>query len=493
MLEMNTVFWYDLETFGNVPHNARIAQVAGVRTNLELEEIEPPLNFLVKLSDDWLADPISSAITGITPQRCFEQGLDEAEGLQKLLHEITQKGTILAGYNSSRFDDVIVSFSNYRNGLEPYPVSVKYQNSRWDLIDVLRLAYGIRPQGIEWPLNQENNVSFRLEDLARANGISQDKAHDALWDVKATIGLAKKLKQAQPKLFEYLIQGATSESMLAKRLDYDLFEGDFHQNSQPVVWGSGSASAENKRCFVVLPLAKQHQMKKHIVTWDLRNDPSVLDDIGVEEIYERMFSTNAELKQKNLTRLNVPVLKLNKAPAFALAMPVLEQQGVCDWLNISLDMAYENMELWNENMHRWLPKLLATFSLGNMHESDDVDLQLYSGFIGDVDRNELSRGHALGWDNSEVQQLNFSDLRLKKIWARTRARNGYQFLRDNEKAYWKLFVKKQLLREDRGRTSVKHYHALCESALQSYPNASNSMSDLIKYFKILTEKYEVDI
>ena len=49
-------------------------------------------------------------------------------------------------------------------------------------------------------------TSFRLEHLADANGVREGDAHEALSDVRALIGLARKLKQAQPRLWDYALQ-----------------------------------------------------------------------------------------------------------------------------------------------------------------------------------------------------------------------------------------------------------------------------------------------
>ena len=69
-----------------------------------------------------------------------------------------------------------------------------------------RAFYALRPEGINWVHDDEGKPSFRLEKLSVANGIKHENAHDAMSDVYATIGLAKCLKQAQPRLFDYLLE-----------------------------------------------------------------------------------------------------------------------------------------------------------------------------------------------------------------------------------------------------------------------------------------------
>ena len=50
-------FWYDLETSGIGPRDARIMQFAGQRTDMELNLVGEPVNVLVKLAEDILPDP----------------------------------------------------------------------------------------------------------------------------------------------------------------------------------------------------------------------------------------------------------------------------------------------------------------------------------------------------------------------------------------------------------------------------------------------------
>ncbi len=122
-------------------------------------------------------------------------------------------GTCSAGYNSIRFDDTVTRNLLYRNFRDPYEREYRNGNSRWDLIDLARMCYALRPEGIEWPMHEPGKPSFRLEDLCSANGIAHQGAHDALVDVRATIDLARRLKAAQPKLFEWALQMRENEQV----------------------------------------------------------------------------------------------------------------------------------------------------------------------------------------------------------------------------------------------------------------------------------------
>ena len=192
-----SIFWYDFETTGIQPHSDRPIQVAGIRTNEQLEEIGEPLNIYCQLADDILPHPMSSLITGIGPEILQKEGLLEVEFIERLHQQLIQPSTCTAGYNSIRFDDEMTRATLYRNFYDPYAREWQGGNSRWDLIDVLRCTWALRPDGIEWP-KKEGRVSFKLEHFTAANQIDHGQAHDALADVRATIAVARLLREKQP-------------------------------------------------------------------------------------------------------------------------------------------------------------------------------------------------------------------------------------------------------------------------------------------------------
>lgn len=206
-MSSETFLWYDLETFGLNARYDRIAQFAAVRTDMNLNVIEEPHLFYCKLSDDYLPDPLSVLVTGITPQLANEKGLRENEFIGKINELMSVPKTCSVGFNTLRFDDEFIRFSLFRNFHDPYLREYDKGNSRWDILDLARAAYDLRPDGLNWPAKKENGMpSFKLVDLAAANNIENKAAHDALNDVWVTIEVARLIQQKQPKLFSYYLK-----------------------------------------------------------------------------------------------------------------------------------------------------------------------------------------------------------------------------------------------------------------------------------------------
>jgi exodeoxyribonuclease-1 len=131
-----------------------------------LNEIGEPLMWYCQPANDYLPDPQSCLITGITPQLAWERGVPEREFAARIEAEMAQPGTIGVGYNTIRFDDEITRFMFWRNLIDPYAREWQNQCGRWDLLDVVRMAYALRPDGI-WPTKDDGTHSFKLEHLSR--------------------------------------------------------------------------------------------------------------------------------------------------------------------------------------------------------------------------------------------------------------------------------------------------------------------------------------
>jgi exonuclease I len=91
-----------LRNFGAQPRYDRPAQFAGIRTDDQLNEIGEPVMWYCQPANDYLPDPQSCLITGITPQRALQEGVAEHEFAALIEAELAQAGTVGVGYNTIR-------------------------------------------------------------------------------------------------------------------------------------------------------------------------------------------------------------------------------------------------------------------------------------------------------------------------------------------------------------------------------------------------------
>lgn len=424
----HTFLWHDYETFGANTRRDRPAQFAAIRTDAELNEIGEPLMLYCQPANDYLPDPVSCLITGITPQQCLEQGVPEHQFAARIESEFAQPGTIGVGYNTIRFDDEITRFMFWRNLIDPYAREWQNQCGRWDLLDVVRMTYALRPDGITWPKKQDGvTPSFKLEHLSKANGLQHDAAHDALSDVRATIALARLIRQHNTKLFDFALSLHKKDRVAAElRLPATT------ATARAFLHVSGMFPTERGCLAVMWPLASHPTNKNELIAWDLAHDPRELATLNVEDIRLRMFS-KADALPEGVTRLPIKTIHLNKSPMVVGNVNTLTPALAQRW-GIDLAQAAQHAEV-----ARALPDMSgiwpAVFARPQ-EPAPDVDQDLYGGFVGNNDRRLLNDLRTLSGDKLAKARAHFDDPRLAELLWRYRARNFPQTLSPEEQERW---------------------------------------------------------
>jgi exodeoxyribonuclease I len=454
----HTLLWHDYETFGLSPRRDRPSQFAGIRTDAELNEIGEPVMLYCQPASDYLPDPGSCLLTGITPQICLQRGVPEHEFAAQIEALLAAPDTIGVGYNSIRFDDEVTRYLLWRNLMDPYAREWQNGCGRWDIQDVVRMAYALRPDGIIWPRKPEDRKppggeiaagatrpSFKLEDLARANGLLHESAHDALSDVRATIALARLIRSAQPKLFEFCL-GLHKKDRVAAELGFPTSP----QTAQPFLHVSGMFAPERGCLAVMWPLATHPGNKNELLAWDLAYDPSELPLLDIGTLKERLFTKQSDLPE-GVQRLPIKSVHLNKSPMVVKKLKTLTYEMATKW-NIDIDAALVNAE-----KARALPDMSAIWpELFNRPKAatPDVDEDLYGGFVGNADRRRLNQLREMSPAELAVSRVGFDDDRLAELVFRYRARNFPQTLSEADQERWEAHRAARLLEGEGGARNV---------------------------------------
>ncbi len=469
-------FFYDLETSGFDPKQARIMQFAGQRTDDALNPVGDPVNILIKLTADTLPDPDAIMVTGITPQATLSDGITEAEFLKYFYENVVQPDTIFLGYNSVRFDDEFMRYLHYRNYYDAYRWHWCDGCSRWDILDVVRMTRALRPEGIVWPFSPDGKPSNRLELLTSVNKIDHFAAHDALSDVSATIAVTKLIKDKQPKLFQYLLD------MRDKRKVAGLV-----QSGEPFAYSSGTYPSEHEKTTAVVKVADLPNGQGALV-YNLRFDPKLLAGMTVEQLADR-WRWRKE-RPADEPPLPVKAVKFNKCPAVA-PLNVIDPDSQ---KRIGIDLAAAKR---HAEALRSLPdfgaKLLAAMKildkerpqlalLANEHE---VDGQLYDGFLDERDHDMM--GVVRASQAHEIASLSphFHDQRLRNLWPLYKARNYPEALTSEERAVWDAFCMHRLMGGGANARMAKYFARI--QALATTPNIPNAKQYILEELKLYGE------
>ncbi|WP_251976949.1 exodeoxyribonuclease I [Salinicola avicenniae] len=440
-----TFLWHDYETFGADPRRHRPSQFAAIRTDADFNEIGEPLTLYARPADDDIPHPQACLITGITPQAALRRGVPEVEFAARIQAEMRVPGTCAVGYNSLRFDDEVSRHLFYRNLIDPYAREWQNGNSRWDLIDAVRAFYALRPDGIEWPLRDDGAPSFKLEHLTAANGIAHEGAHDALSDVRATIGMARLLRERNAKLFDYLLS-LRSKRRVAQLLDIDA--------RKPMLHVSRRYPASRGCSALIVPLAAHPSNPNGVIVYDLAVDPAPLFSLSAEEIRARVFVSDSELAEGE-ARIPLKVVHLNRSP---VVLPIsAADASVANRLGLDRDLCERHWQALVQNPES-ATKAAMAFSEAPADPPRDPDLMLYSGgFFSPHDRQAMERVHATHPEALADTGFAFQDPRLEEMLFRLRARSYPETLSSEEKSQWEAYRWSRMNDAQSGALTLKEF------------------------------------
>lgn len=398
-------------------------QFAGQRTDIDLNPIGDPYNVLVALNDDTLPSPDALMVTGISPQQTVTDGYTEAQFAQLLADEIFTEDTTAIGFNNIRFDDEFVRHLLWRNFHDPYEWSWRDGRSRWDLLDVVRMTRALRPDGIEWPVVDGKAVN-KLELLSSANNLEHTKAHDALSDVVALIGVSKLIRDRQPQLFNYLLE-MRDKNNVKQLVNLD--------DKRPFVYSSGRYDAEFHKTTIAFPLTSSRN--GNVAVYDLRHDPTPFVDMSAQQLRDTMYATREARRAEGFVSLPVKELQYNRAPAVA-PINVLEAHDGWTRLGLMPETVKRHQQILLDNP-QFAENIRTLYeSAREFKKSADPEAQLYDGFLSDRDKLRVETVR-----NATERELvdfhpEFIDERLPELLLHYKARNFPKSLSEAEMKQW---------------------------------------------------------
>lgn len=276
---------FDTETSGLSAHHDQIVQFAGVGLDPELNIIpgdEIVLDVLMR--PDVVPSPGAFAVTGISISHLMQNGIPEFEAAGHIRNWfMRQEGTNITGYNTQRFDDEVIRNTFYRNMIDPYQHEWDKGNSRSDILRLITMVFALRPEMLRWPL-KDGRYSMKLGEMCRENGIRLDNAHDARFDVMATIELMRLVRKANPRMWDHFLS-------LGDKVQIQ----NLVNQRKPLAMVDPFFSREQGHLSIVLPIIYDLSVKTKMYAVDLREDPTELLSLEPSEIRRRMFTKVSDL------------------------------------------------------------------------------------------------------------------------------------------------------------------------------------------------------
>ncbi|QJC32607.1 exodeoxyribonuclease I [Enterobacteriaceae endosymbiont of Donacia dentata] len=461
--EFNFLF-YDYETFGLNPIKDRIAQFACIRTNINLKIIGKPIILYCKLSNDYLPDPKSMIIHNISLDLINLKGQTECKFASNINKIFSLPNTCILGYNNINFDDEFSRFLFYRNFYDPYSWFWKNNNSRWDILSLVRACYVLRPDGINWP--KKNNIPiFNLEKIASLNNIKNlysKNAHDALSDVYTTISITKLIKKKQPLLYKYFLKYRNKKKLI-KKIDLSKIQIFIHISS--------IYKNKNNNISCITPLFWHPKNKNILISFNLVNN--VYDFLQIIK--------NTQIYKKNIFSY-IQLINFNKFPLL-LPVNILKKQDL-KRLKFKIIFYIKNFFILKKNFFK-IKKIIKYIFLNFKQKNEEtniynVDEQLYKNFFSNEDLFKFKKIHNKKKTIINLNEFIFKDIRANILLFKYKARNFPFTLSKIEKKTWDIYIKNIF-----NKKFFNNYNYEIKKLLQKelYNKQILVLKNLLKYIK----------
>ncbi|HEV2510368.1 exonuclease domain-containing protein [Bosea sp. (in: a-proteobacteria)] len=380
--------FYDLETSGLEPCWDVPLQAAFLQADANLSA-QREVTLRCRLPAHVVPSPDALIVTGVTPVMLENQPLSHLEMMAQIARIIADcKPAMLIGFNTIRFDDEVLRQSFYQTLLPPYAASMT-GHGRADVLSMLRAVVMLEPDAVAIPRDDAGKPVLRLGDVCRANGISlsEDDAHDALADVRATLDLFALLLERAPSTMATMLGHAKKSGPLA-----------LLEPGEPVILGG------TLRLTPVLPMIGSPTNPGARICIDLGQDPSGFIDLPALDLLARIRSSSSPVRQ----------VKVN-------AQPILFgwDQAAHALVEAEPDSVYRERAraLWAHPTFTRQLVLALEGQYADREPSAWPDAQLYSGgFVSDADAAACRRWHEIAWEHrASFAAQHIADPRLRSL------------------------------------------------------------------------------
>ena len=228
--------FYDAEATGPEPHHDQMLHVAAVLADQGLNECD---RFVLRcrLLPHRLPAPVALILTARSMQDIMDESLPSHHEMVSALRErlLTWSPAVFAGYSCLEFDEPLVAQALRACLFSPHLMQ-ESGNSRLDVQRLALALHSFENGALTYILRHDGQPSFRLSEIARANGIAHDNAHDALGDVRTTLRLARLMAQRAPWFWDHMTaMGHAAEAIRFARAAPVRLYTEFHHN-RPHHW-----------------------------------------------------------------------------------------------------------------------------------------------------------------------------------------------------------------------------------------------------------------
>jgi len=386
-----TFIFYDTETTGLSAGFDQILQFAAIITDDDLNPVEE-VNLRCRLLPHVIASPGALAITGVRPADIAGANLSHYEMIRDIRALVERHApVVMVGYNSISYDENMLRQAFYQT-LNPIYLTNTGGNTRMDVLNLAHAASEYAPGLLSIPTNARGRSVFKLDQLAPANGLMHEDAHEAMSDTQATLDLARMIRNGAPEVWEALYAARSKPSALAFMEREEVFCATNMRFGQSSILATRiGANPENP---------------SEVAVFDLTHDPAHYLDIARGDMPSLLRTTPRPIRtvKANQQPILVPYgLSNDHVAGNDLPEDLLRERA-------AQVRAHPNFEekVVHAVANRYPP----------WEQSPHVEARIYEGFPSRADENLMVDFHRRPWEERIAIVDQFQDERLRALGER---------------------------------------------------------------------------
>ena len=391
---MNLVIW-DIESSGASTDWSSIIEIGGVLVDENLKEIDR-FNLRCSLPEGEIFQAMALIVNKTSIKQLTQTNLSHYQMLGEV-EKIFKKWSpaIFLGWSSIGFDEELIRKEFFKGIRYPY-ISSAAPNKRHDGINIARAAYVVDSSILQTEINEKNNVVFKLESLARMQGIDTSDAHSALADAELTVKILRIIKKKQEHTWNSFLKTANksdTETIIKKGEIITLNEYYYGKS----------------RLHLVVPLHPKHCVHPIYHGWyysvDLRTDVETLLNLSINELKNEMKKTPKFLR----------TIRANKAPIIIEAefgMKAEPYNAMDPNLIKKRAHVVQNNEKFSQNILTALREIAEEKEQSKSQEDIYAEESIYAKFTSNKDTALFPAWHAASWKDKLKLLDKFDDDRL---------------------------------------------------------------------------------
>ncbi len=475
---MNLAIW-DIESSSASTDFGSIIEIGGVLVDENFKE-KDRFNLRCRLPEGEVFQAMALIVNKTSIKQLTQTNLSHYQMLSEV-EKIFKKWSpaVFLGWSNIGFDDEMIRKEFFKGIRYPY-ITNAAPNKRHDGINIARAAYAIDPSILEVEINEKNNAVFKLESLARMQGIDSTDAHSALSDSIMTNKVLNIVKKKQPETWESFFKTANksdTETIIKKGEIITLNEYYYGKS----------------RLHLVAPLHQKNCMHPIYTGWyyafDLRTDIEPLLNLSINELKVEMKKSPKFLR----------TIRSNKAPIIVDAKYGMKAEPYNSMdeslINKRADIV-KNNEKFSQNILHALREVAEEKEQSKTQEDIYAEESIYTKFTSNKDTALFPAWHAAPWKDKLKLLDKFDDDRLVGFGKKIIFQEAPEVLPDNMLKSIKREIAKRILSEKKEKWwTIPTLYTEIDTLREKYTNENDKakltlLDEFNEYAMSIQKKYE---